>query len=108
MKFLTLVAALWAVVHAAETEIEADQSYLRSRNAHVPEQSSFKDIPGSFNLPLRGRIPAKKIPKETLKDRDAGHSKIPADQFFDWRDHEPERYGGKNPYRKCVWPKTTD
>ena len=57
---------------------------------------------------MRGRIPAKKIPKETLKDRDAGHRKIPADQYHDWRDHDPERYGGTNPYRKCVWPKTTD
>ena len=108
MKFLTLVAALWAAVHAAETEAEADQSYLRSRNAHVPEQQSFREISGSFNLPLRGGYPARKIPREGLPDRDAGHQKIPADSYFDWRDYEPDRYGGTNPYHGCVWPKTTD
>ena len=78
MKFLTVVAALWAAVNAAETE--ADQSYLRERHAYVPgpKQHSFRDIPGSFDLPLRGGYKAVKVPREGLKDRDAGHKKIPA------------------------------
>ncbi len=28
-------------------------------------------------------------------------------RYYDWRDYEPDLYGGKNPYDKCVMPKDT-
>ena len=82
---------------ATESELTADQQYLLQHGAYEPQpQLNGKPIRGDIKKPRRQPAPKDLITKqpEVIPNRTDGRK-------HDWRDYEPNLYGGKDPYASC-------
>ena len=99
--------------HAQQQQVQQPHAQqIHAPHAQQPLQQKAqpkkqeKEPVQTFDLPIYGggRV-APKEDREGKVPRDAGHVKKPAGRFFDWRDYEPNRYGGEDPYADCEFPK---
>ena len=134
MKFASAftVAALAAVCSATETHAELLQRY----NAVIPQHGQFttpvyerkplytddqpieeaehkdaevtadKNGRGSIKQPRRRDAPT--LHKQNLERQPEVIPNRSDGKFHDWRDYEPDLFGGKDPYAHCVYPADTD
>ena len=84
------------------------QPTLQEQYSNVVKKRSFSEIPSFGDLPPRGEHdqprrreerPLEDQPK-VLNIRDDG-------KFHDFRDYEPDKYGGADIFSDCHWPKGT-
>merc|ERR1719458_1869531 len=69
---------------ATESELDADQQYLLQHGAYQPAPQDLVTVQ-----------------PEVIPNRTDGRK-------HDWRDYEPDLYGGKDPYASCVYPEDTE
>ena len=88
---------------ATESELTADQQYLLKHGAYEPQVVSKGGVRGGIRKPRRRPEPFDIVTEqpEVIPNRTDGKK-------HDWRDYEPNLYGGKDPYAHCVYPEDTE
>lgn len=114
MKQVLAISMIVAAVAATTDYYGDDMSFLDGYGYTIPQKGDVYEEPHAprYN---RGniRVPRRQEVVEVVDDRNSKEGIIEGKdkhvgRFYDWREFEPELYGGEDPYAHCVWPSNTE
>ena len=107
-----------AAAAAAEDHLHDDLSFLQGHNARIPKVGDVYEqpkAPANLVRAPRGNafVPRRRDPEPEPLERNSKDGTVEGKdkhvgRTYDWREYEPELYGGVDPFAHCEWPADTE